>query len=46
MFVVVDWANNALFGGMSFPSFDDAWGYIYEQFPDEECYDDYFVCEV
>ena len=28
---------------MEFNSFDDAWEWLYCQFPNEECFDDYFV---
>ena len=49
-YIIQDWMGNVLFGGMLFPSFDDAWGSIYEKDPnkndDEHHYDDYFVEEV
>ena len=43
VYKIYDWANNLLFNGMEFNSFDDAWGHIYMTFPDEENFDDYFV---
>ncbi len=46
MFVVKDWTGNVLeFYGYS-DSFVEAWGKIYDQFPDEECFDDFYVEEV
>jgi hypothetical protein len=46
MYEIRDWADNLLFGGKCFESFEDAWGYIYETVPDEDsAYDDYFVVE-
>ena len=39
-----DWMNNLLFGGQTFPSFEDGWGHIYENVSDEDnAYDEYFV---
>jgi hypothetical protein len=31
---IVDWAGNLMFNGMIFTSFEDAWDYVFEQFPD------------
>lgn len=31
-FIIVDWANNICFKGKTFPSFEDAWGFIREKF--------------
>lgn len=51
--IIRDWIGNVCFGGVTFPSFEDAWGYVYENDPapsDEEAdkgwYDDYYVVEV
>lgn len=48
-FIIKDWANNTLFEGREFSSFEDAWGFIYETFPDEGgedgFFDEYFVEE-
>jgi len=30
---------------MEFESFDDAWDWLYIKFPDQECFDDYFVID-
>lgn len=45
MYIIKDWANNVLFNAIEFTCFDDAWGFIYEQFPDEENFDDYYIEE-
>lgn len=43
-FIIKDWADNVCFQGIEFPTFEDAWGYIYENVKDEDnAYDDYFV---
>jgi hypothetical protein len=51
-FIIKDWANNVCFKGQTFPSFEDAWGFIYENDPapsDAEAesgwFDDYYVEE-
>lgn len=31
-FIIRDWANNICFNGKTFPSFEDGWGFIREQF--------------
>lgn len=50
MFIIKDWANNILFSGKTFQSFEDGWGFILEQFPEEDgedgFFDDYFVEEI
>jgi len=55
LFHIKDWANNTLFGGKTFPSFEDGWSHIYENdpMPDEDDpeysehhYDDYYVLPV
>lgn len=45
IFEIRDWADNLMFGGITFPTFEDAWGFIYEKFPDAKDgdFDDYFV---
>lgn len=45
MFIIQDWAGNVLFNGREFESFEDAWDFIYEQFPDEENFEDYYVTQ-
>lgn len=47
-FIIQDWAGNVLFDGREFPSFEDAWGFIYDTFPDqdEDFYGEYYVEEV
>ena len=45
-FIINDWAGNVCFHGITFETFEDAWGYIYENVPDEDnAYDDYFVTD-
>jgi formylmethanofuran dehydrogenase subunit C len=39
-YVIYDWAGNEMFNGKSFKTFEDAWDYLYEVFPDEE--DDFY----
>jgi hypothetical protein len=41
-----DWANNLLFGGKQFLTFEDAWGHVYDAFPNEEEFDDYYVVPI
>jgi len=47
LFHIKDWAGNTLFGGKTFPSFEEGWNHIYENVPaeDEEAsnYEDYYV---
>lgn len=48
---IIDWTGKVCFHGVLFDSFDDAWGYIYENDPapnddDDDHYDDYQVIEV
>lgn len=31
---------------MEFDSTDDAWEYLYQKYPDEECFEDFFVVEL
>ena len=48
-FEIQDWTGKVCFGGVTFESFDEAWGYIYENDPQpegddsEHYYDDYHV---
>jgi hypothetical protein len=44
-FIIIDWANNHLFQDKIFSSFDDAWSFLYEQFPELENFEDYEVIE-
>lgn len=44
-FIIIDWASNVLFNGKEFDDFEDAWGFLYETFPDEDEFDDYDVIE-
>lgn len=32
VWVICDWAGNRCFGEVSFPSFEDAWCYLYARF--------------
>jgi hypothetical protein len=39
-----DWANNLLFDGQTFDTFEDGWSYIYQHVADDDhAYDDYVV---
>lgn len=43
---IFDWAGNECFGGITFDDFEDAWGFLYEKFPngdEDNTFDDYFV---
>jgi hypothetical protein len=31
-YVIEDWAGNTCFGGKTFESFNEAWGFLYEKF--------------
>lgn len=42
-FIVKDWTGNTLDFYGEFESFEDAWGAVYAQFPDEENFDDFYV---
>lgn len=47
-FIIKDWADNLLLNGMSFETFEDAWGYILGDLTDnlglvEEDYQEYCV---
>lgn len=42
-YIIKDWANNIMFNGIEFDTFEDAWGYIYEMNENEEEYEDIFV---
>lgn len=43
MYRIEDWMGNVLFNGQTFKTFLDAWDFIFQAFPDEECLDDYYV---
>jgi hypothetical protein len=46
MWIIKDWADNTLFNGKTFETFEDGWGYVYENVVDEDnAYDDYYVIE-
>lgn len=53
-FIIKDWTGKVCFQGKTFPSFEDAWGFIYEADPIPEpveeneahWFDDYFVVAV
>lgn len=48
-YIIRDWAGNLCFHGKEFPTFEDAWGFLYEKFPngdEDRTFDDYFVEEV
>lgn len=42
MFVIKDWADNVMYPGPIFKSFDDAWSFIHLIYNDDE-YDDFYV---
>lgn len=45
-YIIKDWADNLMFGGREFKTFEDGWEYIYVNIPDEDnAYDDVFVVE-
>lgn len=48
-YIIQDWMGNTLFGGKTFESFEDGWGFIYETDSnleeDDHYYDDYFIEE-
>lgn len=44
-YIIKDWADNTLFKGKTFKTFEDAWGFIYETIKDETYYEDLFVEE-
>jgi hypothetical protein len=47
MYIIKDWADNTLFDGELFETFEDAWDFIYCTVADEDCaYDDIFVYKV
>jgi len=44
-FGIFDWALNRLCDELEFDTFEDTWGFIWENFPDED-EDDFFVFEI
>ena len=42
-YVIMDWAGNILFKEKQFQYFEDAWGFLYETFPDEEDFSEFEV---
>lgn len=44
-YIIKDWADNVMFDGKEFDSFEDGWGFIYESIDDDEAYQDLFVLE-
>jgi hypothetical protein len=43
---IVDWMSNHLFIDKVFDSFEEGWDFLYEQFPDEDNFDDYYVVPI
>jgi hypothetical protein len=47
---ILDWAGNVCFDGVLFDSFEDAWGFLFEKYPngedDNSSLEDYQVVEV
>ena len=43
MYIIKDWANNDMFGGAEFDSFEEGWEFIYENVLNEEDFEDFFV---
>lgn len=41
--IIKDWADNHLFRDKTFPTFEDGWDFLYQQFPEEEDLGDYYV---
>jgi hypothetical protein len=42
-FFIQDWAGNRLDAHGTFETFEDAWGYIYEHWPNEEDWQELYV---
>ena len=43
-YIVIDWANNLMYNGKQFDTFEDGWDYIYRLNPDDESgLDDFYV---
>jgi hypothetical protein len=34
-FIIQDWAGNIMFHGKTFKTFEDAWEFLYEKFPND-----------
>lgn len=46
-FIIQDWAGNHMFPDKVFDSFEDGWGFLYEQFPEDGgTLDDIFVVPI
>lgn len=47
-FIIKDWADNTCFKGIEFESFDNAWAYLMDKFPDDitKDLDEYHVIEI
>jgi hypothetical protein len=46
MWIIKDWADNIMFDGRGFETFEDGWGFIMENIEDvDNAYDDVFVIE-
>lgn len=43
--IIQDWAGNSIAPFFKFKTFEDAWEYIRETWPNEEDWEDYYVCE-
>ena len=41
--IIKDWANNHLFRDKEFKTFEAGWSFLYSKFPNETCWDDYYV---
>jgi hypothetical protein len=35
-YIIKDWAGNICFKGKQFPSFEDAWGFLYELYDEQK----------
>ena len=46
IFIITDWAGNRIFPNKEFETFEDAWDFIYEEFPDEDDLSDFYVIVV
>lgn len=43
MWIIVDWANNPVFGMLTFDTSEDALEYLFEHLPDGESLSDYEI---
>lgn len=47
MYLIIDWANNICFDGITFDTQEDAFEFLYQKFPEDTSdIDDYYVVPV